>query len=219
MSSKYEAIHFDMDGVIADTEDYHVAAERITCADYGFAVTEKEWKGFKGRTARSIFTYLIETYGDPQVHHVDALATYKTERFLELVDGKIEPIPGVLPFIEWARTQHRYVTLVTSSVAPVQKKIIDTFGIADVFDAVVTADVIERGKPDPEPYLRALGAVGVTGAQSVVIEDSISGLVSGKAAGCSTLAVTTSHIAAELVVAKPDYIANTYSQAERLLTS
>ena len=217
MASKFEAIHWDMDGVIADTEPLHVAAERQTCVDYGFDVDPDDWSGFKGRTAQDIFSHLIKNYGNPKIHKVSDLIDHKTDVFLERAKTDLQPIEGVLDFMEWAREAHEKMSLVTSSNRRIQTFIIDALNIRDMFDTLVNGDDITNGKPHPEPYQMAIAALGVGADRSLVVEDSTSGIRSGQAAGCSVLAIATSHTPEELEHANPDFIAENYKQAREIL--
>lgn len=217
MGSAYKAIHFDMDGVIADTEVFHVAAEQQTCADFRFDVQPSEWGGFKGRTAQVIFEHLISAYGDPAKHSVEQLVDHKTEIFLQMIENNLKPIDGVMEFMEWARTAHPHMALVTSSIQRIQRRITDEFGVTDLFDAIVTGDDVDEGKPSPKPYMLSLGKLGVSGLFSVVIEDSHSGILSAQRADCDVLAITTSHPRAELVKNQPTFIADSYSEAREQL--
>ncbi len=206
-----------MDGVIADTEAFHVAAEQQTCLDYGIAIEPGLWEGFKGRTAPDIFNHLIETYGDPKLYRADDLIDHKTSVFVDSLSEKLVPIEGVIEFLRWARANHRHMSLVTSSNKRVQSFVTDTLGITDLFDTIVTGDDVSRGKPHPEPYRTALDRLGINDMRSIVIEDSKSGIASGFAAGCDVLAVTTSHAREQLVSANPTYIAETYLKARSQL--
>lgn len=217
MRSMYNAIHFDMDGVIADTEVFHVAAEQQTCADYNFDVKPNEWGGFKGRTAQVIFEHLISTYGDPAKHTVEQLVDHKTEIFLQMIENNLKPIDGVIEFLEWARTAHPHMALVTSSIKRIQSRITQEFGITDLFDAIVTGDDVDEGKPSPKPYLLSLGRLGVSGLFSVVVEDSHSGILSAQRADCDVLAITTSHPREDLAKSQPNYIVDSYSEARKQL--
>lgn len=214
---KYKAIHFDMDGVIADTELLHMAAEQQACRDYDINYDPACWAGFKGMTARAVFGYLLEEYGDPQKHTVEELIDHKTNIFLELAQTKLEPIDGALDFLQWARDNHETMALVTSSNRRVQECIIGSFGIGHYFDSIVTGDDIVNGKPHPEPYLCSLKKTGALAEHSVVIEDSMSGIKSALAARCSVLAIATSHSVDELKSALPTMIAKNYRQARKLL--
>jgi len=215
--SKYKAIHFDMDGVIADTEAYHVAAEQQTCIDYGFDIDISQWSGFKGRTAVDIFTHLVNTYGNPLIHKPEDLIAYKTDVFIESLTNNLNAIDGVLDFLKWARANHANMSLVTSSNKKVQQFITDYLGITDLFDVIITCDDITKGKPHPQPYLLAIEKLGVSPDDSVVIEDSKSGILSAQRAGCDVLAIATSYSSEDLKESKPTFIANTYIEAVKNL--
>lgn len=217
MTSRYKAIHFDMDGVLANTEPFHVLAEQETCRNFNFDIDPKQWGGFKGRTATDIFAHLIQEYGDPEIHRPENMIAHKTDVFIESLQGKLQPIEGSMEFLEWARQEHEVVSLVTSSNRRVEQFITATFGIAKLFDTIITGDDITEGKPSPQPYQMALGQLGVSGSESIVIEDSKSGIASGLAAGCHVLGIATSHSAAELAAARPTYVAADYVAARKML--
>jgi HAD superfamily hydrolase (TIGR01509 family) len=214
---RFEAIHFDMDGVIADTEPIHVAAEKQACLDHGFEIDPADWAGFKGRTAHDIFGHLIKTYGDPKKHDVQTLIDHKTGLFLEKAKTQLQPIDGILDFLRWAREAHKKMSLVTSSNKRVQSFIIEALGIKELFDVFINGDDITKGKPHPEPYWMALKALGIGANRSVVIEDSASGIRSAKSAGCAVLAIATSHSPEELKLERPDFIAVDYTDARAQL--
>lgn len=211
--TKFNAIHFDMDGVLANTEPLHVTAEQQTCEDYNFAIDPDQWGGFKGQTAEAIFGYLLKNYGNPEEQAIDELIDHKTGLFLQMAQEKLEPIDGSLDFLQWARDTHEKVALVTSSNRRVQECIIGRFGVAHLFDSIITGDDITNGKPDPEPYLRSLQKTNSLAEKSIVIEDSKSGIQSGLGARCAVLAVATSHTADELREARPTFIASDFRDA------
>jgi len=74
----------------------------------------------------------------------------------------------------------------------------EKFGLSEYFDAVVTGEDIERGKPDPEPYLLTAANLSQPATACMVIEDAVSGVISGKAAGCLVVGITTSFAAEDL---------------------
>ena len=202
-----------MDGVIADTEPFHVAAEQQTCRDYNFAIDPNQWDGFKGQTASDIFNFLLNQYGDPRAQTVDELIDHKTELFLDMAQGSLEPIDGALDFLHWARASHDTMTLVTSSNRRVQECIIGRLGIRNLFDNIVTGDDIVNGKPHPEPYLLSIKQSGARAEGSLVIEDSKSGIQSALAAQCAVLAIATSHSLEELRQVNPTLVATDFTDA------
>lgn len=220
MDNRYKAIHFDMDGVIADTEALHVQAEQQTCRDHGIAIDTEKWMGFKGQTADAIFTHIVNIYGNgaDSRSKINELIDYKTDVVVDLIDSQLRPVDGIFMFIDWAKEKFETVALVTSSNRRVQQRIIGRMGLSDYFDTIVTGDDVQQGKPHPEPYLRSLQMSQTKPEQSVVIEDSKSGIVSATAAGCAVLAIATSHTVDELDQTAARYVASNYDHAIQLLT-
>lgn len=217
---RYTTKHFDMDGVIFDSEPYHVEAELATCSHSGIDIDRSEWTGFKGRTSLDIFSYIIAQYGDPAKHTPEQLVAAKTEEFIGIVDTRgINPIPGVMAYLEWCRSNFERVALVTSSNRRVQSYLCEKIGIASLFDAITTGDDITNGKPAPDPYILSLLKLRSFPHQSIVTEDSESGILSAHRAGCDVLAIATSHTADEIGTfeTQPTYIAPDYEIAKNTL--
>lgn len=208
-----------MDGVIANTEPLHVEAEQQTCRDFDFSIQPEQWGGFKGQTADAIFGHLLEKYGRPTEQTVEQLIDHKTQLFLDMASRELEPIDGALDFLDWTRANYETVTLVTSSNRRVQECIIGRFGIAHLFDSVITGDDITNGKPHPEPYLRSMAQTNTRAESALVIEDSKSGISSALAAKCAVLAIATSHPPEELREASPTFIAVDYQDARSQIES
>ena len=80
-------------------------------------------------------------------------------------------------------------------------RLIDAVGLTDVFDTIVTADDVDRGKPHPEVYLKAADALGVLPDRCLVFEDAVVGVQAARAAGMRAIGVTTSYTASELIEA------------------
>ena len=119
---------------------------------------------------------------------------------MEIEDvGDIQVLPGVrellalLPPERW--------TIVTSCTRRLLDARLRAAGLPEP-PKLVTADMVARGKPDPEPYLRGAQALGFAPAECIVVEDAVSGLQAGVAAGCRVLAVLSSTPAAELQAAE-----------------
>ncbi len=189
---KHNTIIFDMDGVIVDSEPLHVRAELQTCADHDIKISPAEWTGFKGRTATDIFSHINDRFADGQ-HKVTDLIDHKTNLFVQMVGNDIELITGIEDFLSWCRNRFTNMGLATSSNARVQRAIFKRFNLDQYFDTVVTGDMVTRGKPNPEPYLLAMSKLGVQPAQTIVVEDSGSGIASALAAGTTVVGITTSH--------------------------
>jgi HAD superfamily hydrolase (TIGR01509 family) len=98
------------------------------------------------------------------------------------------------------------VALVSSSPKPIVDIVVQRFELGKYFDRIITGDDVEKGKPDPEPYLKAAKELGVHPEECVVVEDSINGVKSAKAAGMKCIGITNSFPREELERAGADYV-------------
>ena len=155
-----QAIIFDMDGVIVDSEPLHFEAEKAILQQRGIEAPWEEWYKFTGLTDEKIFQYLVDNFTDGR-YSPEELMEAKYGIFLTLLREKLQPIPGVLEFIRWARVQYPKLALTTSSKQRIQQTVFQKFGLSSYFDVVVTGDHIQHGKPHPEPYLTTIKALDV----------------------------------------------------------
>ena len=102
----------------------------------------------------------------------------------------LELLAGVMPILE--HLPQKYWTIVTSATGRLARARLALASVP-VPERIITADMVSRGKPDPEPYLRGAELLGLKPEDCVVIEDSASGAKAGRAAGCKVLATTFSH--------------------------
>jgi HAD superfamily hydrolase (TIGR01509 family) len=110
-----------------------------------------------------------------------------------MVKGKLSPLPGAHEFIRKCREKNLMIALATS--ADRIKMAVNLFEIGlteDTFGSVVTGLDVENKKPFPDIYLKAAKNLGLEPNECLVVEDAVSGIKAGKAAGCRCLAVTTS---------------------------
>ena len=126
-----------------------------------------------------------------------------------------EPVKGAVEFISAARGRGYKTALVTSSGAEKMRRAFASTGYGKLFDALVTAEDIERGKPDPMCYLAAAAKLGSEPRRCAVFEDSVAGLKAGRAAGMFTVGLLTTFPESEILplcdAAIPDF-----SNAEKL---
>jgi len=181
-----EAIFWDNDGVLVDTEHLYFEATQRTLTSIGIQLTEDDYHELFLRQGRGAW-HLAEERGvaaDEIVRLRDARNALYGELLAEsprLIDG----VTGVLD-----RLHGNYVMgVVTSSRKDHFDVIHRTTGLLKYFDFVLTANDLTRVKPDPEPYLRAVEMSGVTPGACIAIEDSERGLLSATAAGIRCMIV------------------------------
>lgn len=130
---------------------------------------------------------------------LDDKAELKWLEDMEIADGDgIAVLPGVLALL--ASLPASRWTVVTSATEKLARVRLETAGIS-IPERFIAADMVERGKPNPEPYLGGAEILGLPPADCVVFEDSGSGTKAGRAAGCTVIATTFSHPVAELSAA------------------
>ena len=181
-----DAVIFDMDGVLADSEPLHFVATRDVLARYGIPYGAADAVEFFGTTDPEMFATLRRrhaTLPDPE-----RLTAERTQQVLGLLADGAVPLPGVPGVPRALRSRYR-VALASSSEATIVAATIAGLGLADGFDAVVSGFEVPRSKPAPDIFLEAARRLGVRPAACVVIEDSPNGLAAARAAGMIAVAV------------------------------
>ncbi|MFI7414469.1 HAD-IA family hydrolase [Streptomyces sp. NPDC049627] len=188
MKIRAQALLFDNDGTLVSSLASVDRCWARWAEEYG--VTEEFARvELHGRPAVEIVAELLPADVVPQ-----ALARIETLEVEDVPNGGVRLLPGTRAFLD-ALPADRWA-VVTSATRRLAEARLDAVGILP--KTMVTADDITRGKPDPEPYLLAAREVGVDPAHCVVFEDAPAGLAAGRAAGMTTVALTTTHQAHEL---------------------
>jgi beta-phosphoglucomutase len=197
---------FDFDGVLVNSEPLHYEALHEALLPEGIDVGEEEYALFYlAYNDREGARIALERHGIPfDASRVERIALRKAAAF----EGQMSRVPFFPGAKELVRALAAEVPLAIASGA--LRREIETIlaggGLRDAFVAVVGADDVSRGKPDPEPYLTALARLaqstpGLRAGDCVVFEDSMAGILSARAAGMRVVAVTHSYPAARLSAA------------------
>jgi len=205
-----EAVLFDMDGVLLSTEKFISQAGVLMFREKGFEVRNEDFTPFTGMGEIRYLGGVAELYGIPFDVEKDKARTY--EIYEELVKGKIEPLSGVVDFLALCRKKGIKTAVATS--ADRVKMLVNLREIripAETFDTTINGLDIEHKKPAPDIFLLAAKRLGVDPARCLVVEDAVSGVAAGKAAGARVLALTTTFSAEDL--SKADWIARDLSEA------
>ncbi len=204
---------FDMDGVIADSEHLHFEAEKHILQQHGIEAPWSEWHQFTGQTDQKIFQYIVEHFSDGR-YTADDLIAAKYRIFLDILRQKLQPIPGVMDFLDWAKAHYEKLALTTSSQRLIQQTIFEVLRLHSYFDVVITGNCIQHSKPHPEPYLKTLAALNLPASECMVVEDSLNGIKSAKAAGCRVAAITTSFSKAQLLECGADLVFDRFAELQ-----
>lgn len=187
-TSMIRGLIFDFDGTILDTEMPAFRAWQEIYEEHGCTLPLAEWAKALGGSGRDFdpCAYLETLIG----RELDrsALRSRREVRKLELMAAEAV-LPGVLEYIDAARTIGLRMTVASSSPRSWVVEHLDRFGLLDSFACLNCADDVERVKPDPALYLRALDQLGLQAEEAIVIEDSPNGVAAAKAAGIFCVAV------------------------------
>lgn len=187
----FDAIVFDMDGVLCDSEPFiAAAAAEALRLRYGITVTREDFTPFIGAGDDRFILGGAEVHGVTGDLAIDKPLTY--EIYLEMVKASLQPVAGVHAFLEEARSAGLRLAVATGSDRPKLIGNLDAIGLGeDAFEVVVSAEQITRKKPDPETFLAAIGRLGLAPERCLVVEDARNGVLAGRAAGCSVLGITS----------------------------
>ena len=199
-----------MDGVLLDSEEYICRAGVEMFREKGYKVDPEDFMEFTGMGENRYLGGVAEKNSIPFHLAKDKARTY--EIYGELVRGKLVPFEGVTEFMGRCLSMGLKIA-VASSADPVKISInLAEIGIPEsTFQSIVSGLDIEHKKPAPDIFLKAAEELGVHASDCLVIEDAVSGVAAGKAAGSRVLALTTSFSAEELSAA--DWIAASLSEA------
>ena len=188
---------FDLDGVLVDSTPAVARVWTQWATKHGF-VPEEVVRQAHGRPSITTIRELL-----PRANHdVENREVERSE--IEDVEGVI-PLPGAVELLQII-PQDRWA-IATSCSRPLAEVRIRAAGLPFPKHLITSTDV-KRGKPDPEPYIKAANILGLAPADCVVIEDAPAGIRAGKAAGARVFALRTTAPDAELIEAGADWIAD-----------
>lgn len=180
------AVLWDMDGTLIDSEPYWIAEEHALVESYGGVWSDAHAHALVGNALEVSAQYILDH------SPVELTVAQVVDRLMHGVMRRMEDHvpwrPGAFELLEALRTSEVRTALVTMSWRPFTDLLVRLLPRGS-FDIVVPGDAVGHGKPHPEPYLTAVGLLGVRRQDCVAIEDSPSGVRSAVAAGVPTIAV------------------------------
>jgi len=185
--SMIAAIIFDLDGVLMDSEPFHLRATRFALGDRAQSYTERDNQAFFGATDAEMFRVLRILFDLDA--STDELALRKREHLVFLIRTEGRGLPGVPEIPLRFREAGLRLGLVSASARPVIDAVLETVGLSGAFETVVSGDEVARGKPAPDGYLMAARRLAVDPGRCFVVEDTRNGVLAAKAAGMTVAAV------------------------------
>ena len=189
MRTDFQAVIFDLDGVIINSEPLHERAQRIVFEEYTLDVPDLFYEEVKGKTEEQVFEYAIRTYARQALDPAELVA--RKHQVYDEVMADLQPVDGALAFIQQLHRTGMPLGLTTSATQANQQRAFEMFELAPYFQTVVTVADISRPKPDPDPYLTTAAQLGIPPEECLVVEDSQPGVLSARRAGCTVAGITT----------------------------
>jgi len=198
-----EAVIFDMDGVIVDSEPLWRIAEREVFAGVGLELTEADCERTMGMRTDEVAAYWFarSPWRGPSPAEVEDLIE---GRMLTLIAERAVALPGLEHAIVTSRMAGLELALASSSTPVLIDAVLEKLGIEDAFAVIRSAMDEEHGKPHPAVFLTTARLLGVESHDCVVIEDSVAGVRAARAAGMRVIAIPPSHLCDEPAYSEAD---------------
>ena len=187
----FDAILFDMDGVIIDSKEQVEAFWFEKMELYGVEVDKKYLETqVHGRPARSIIDEMFSMLPKEEREKLDMECTE-----YDASQESFSIVPGVEALMGQLVEKEITFGLVTSALPPKVEKMLESLSLHSPFQTIVTANLVKNGKPDPECYLLGAVQLNVPAENVLVFEDSVSGVKAASRAGATVIGVNQPHIA------------------------
>jgi beta-phosphoglucomutase len=203
------AIIFDMDGVLIDSEPAHKLAKELAFARFGVTLPGQVYEEYKGKPDETMIDEVVASLSGFNIDAQELLCLKHLE--FESLEHLAVPIEGAKEFVNWAKDNFR-IALATSATPRNRLAALHLLGLSDSFDFVVDASGFSRPKPAPEIFQNAARGLRADPAECLVIEDSLNGVVAGKAAGCQVVALTTSFAESLLLRKGADHVVQGFQE-------
>jgi beta-phosphoglucomutase family hydrolase len=175
-----KAVIFDLDGVIVESENAHIEAEKQTFLKYAVQISADELHKYTGTTAKVMFTELTRKYKLNTT--LEEMFRQKESILFRLLQKDAEPTKGIIKLLRKLKSKEIKLAIGSSSTKKQIRYVLSKLNIAQLFSAVVGAEDIIHSKPDPEIFLRAAAELNVNPSECLVVEDSQLGVEAAKRA-------------------------------------
>lgn len=189
MSQAIRAVIFDLDGVLADSEPWWNKIDATLLAEHGVTYRGEHHRNVLGVSYRLAVEFYKKAFGLSMP--TEQMMRRRGEIATEFFANRIDLFPGTKQVLEELRQMNPPVRLglATSSVSASARPFLDRHKLTPFFEAIVTGEEVERGKPHPDIYLRAAEKLDVATDACLAIEDSLSGIAAAKVANMCVAAI------------------------------
>ena len=209
-----EAVIFDMDGLMLDSERASLRCWSRAACEAGFEIEDDYWLRMVGHSTAACEAILRERLDEAQI---EALLARCNVLYHEEVDVGVPLRPGIVALLQWLQQQGIPRGVATSTRRPLAPRKLENAGLLDYFDAVTAGNDVSRPKPAPDIYLLAAQRLGADPARCLALEDSPAGVTAALAAGMTVIQVPDLVMPDEALRARGHRIVASLTDAQRLL--
>lgn len=204
--SNFDGVIYDMDGVLTDSEPLWKIAMEDVFKSVGCPLTKEDFQRTVGLRIDEVIVYWYHVSPWPDVSPKE-VENAIVRRMIELLTARATPLPGVVESLEFFSSKGIKIGLATSSYQVLIDCILDALQIRHFFQTVHSAEYELFGKPHPAVYLTAAKNLDLDPKRCLVIEDSLNGIISGKAARMTVFCVPekTHHPEPKLILADAQF--------------
>lgn len=187
MDMNFSAVLFDLDGVLADSEAMWNDIDAAMLAHYGVTYGGEHKAQVLGKSFQLSLQFYKDTFNVRA--EIEEMMLRRQEIAFDFYANQIPMYPATPATLAGLRAMNLKLSLATSSVSALVRPFLERHDLSKYFDALTMGEEVERGKPDPDIYLKAAAKVGVEPARCLVVEDALSGVQAGKSAGMTVVAI------------------------------
>ena len=207
--SRFDAVIFDMDGVIVDSEPIHEMSFLELWQEMGYGDNHGiHFPDFYGRSDRVLWETFIEKHHPPQP--IEELLGLREERLVQLLRDKQPIFNGVTELVQ-RLAKHLPLAIASGSVHRIINEVLAMRDLRRYFCCTASSEDVANSKPEPDVFLLAAERLNVKPASCCVIEDTVAGVIAGKAAGMTVMGITNTFKSEALGQAGADHVYQSYS--------
>ncbi len=201
-----EAVIFDMDGVLTDSEPLYFEAINVVLGKHGHHLTEEDNRAIIGSGVEDTWLWLIERFRLP--HGLAYWIARYGEAVVKLLGEKVIPSPGLYDLLSGLKSRGIRLGLASSAEGDWVEAVLGKLNISSYFEAVTAGEMVKAGKPAPDVYLATAEKLKLDPSRCLAIEDTPRGIEAAKSAGMTAVAVLTT-LTAHLDLSRADHIVPT----------